>query len=91
VQATLLEFPFELLLHPQAILDHQMINRNNQAATQMLIHWKGLTPTKATWEFVDELALRFSQFNLGDKVHLKEGQLLQVWNQERKDTKKIGQ
>ena len=51
---------------------------NLQAATQLLIHWAGLTPTEATWEFADEIALRFPQFDLEDKVHLKKGQLLQA-------------
>jgi hypothetical protein len=57
-----------------------MVKRNLQAATQLLVHWAGLTLAEATWEFADELALRFPQFDLEDKVHLKEGQLLQGGN-----------
>jgi hypothetical protein len=59
VQATLLDLPFEPLLHPQTILDCRMVKKNYQATTQMLIHWKGLTFKEANWKFTDELALRF--------------------------------
>jgi hypothetical protein len=31
---------------------------------------KGLSPTDATWEFADEIATRFLDFNLDDKVIL---------------------
>jgi hypothetical protein len=41
-----------------------MLKRNHQAATQMLIHWAGLTPAEATWEFADDLAHRLPQFDL---------------------------
>lgn len=54
--------------------------KKNQVAIQMLIHWTGLTHAEATWEFADELALWFPQFDLGEKVHLKERQLLQGGN-----------
>ena len=57
-----------------------MVKKNLQAATQLLIHWTSLTPAEATWEFADELTLRFPQFDLEDKVHLKKGQLLQANN-----------
>jgi hypothetical protein len=53
-----------------------MTRRNNQAATQVLIHWEGLPPADATWEFTDELKLRFPTFNLEDKVGFEGGQLL---------------
>jgi hypothetical protein len=33
-----------------------MVKKNQQTATQMLIHWISLTPAEATWEFADELA-----------------------------------
>ena len=62
----------------QAILERRMVKKNLQAATQLLIHWAGLTPAEATWEFADEIALRFPQFDLEDKVHLMKGQLLQA-------------
>jgi hypothetical protein len=55
-----------------------MIKRGQQAATQLLIHWQGLSPAEATWEFMDEVKLRFPTFNLEDKVVIKGGELLQV-------------
>jgi hypothetical protein len=55
-----------------------MTRRKNQAATQVLIHWEGLPPADATWEFTDELKLSFPTFNLEDKVGFKGAQLLSV-------------
>jgi hypothetical protein len=34
-----------------------------------------LSPTEATWEFMDEEKLRFFTFNLEDKVVMKGGEL----------------
>ena len=59
VHTTLPALPSEPLLLPQAILERRMVKKNLQAATQLLIHWAGLTPAKATWEFADKIALRF--------------------------------
>ena len=39
----------------------------NKTVTQVLIHWDGLSPADATWEFTDELKLQFPQFNLEDR------------------------
>ena len=59
-----------------------MTRHNNQAATQVLIHWEGLPPVDATWEFNDELKLRFPTFNLKDKVGFEREQLLQAEERE---------
>jgi len=80
VHATLPALPSEPLFLPQAILERCMVKKNQRATTQFLVHWAGFTPAEATLEFVKELALRFPQFDLEDKVHLKEGQLLQGRN-----------
>ena len=77
VHHSLLDNPREPLLQPQVIMDHRMVKRGVRAATQVLIHWKGLSPTEATWEFLDEVQLRFPTFNLEDKVVLKGGDLIQ--------------
>jgi hypothetical protein len=42
----------------------------------VLIHWEGLPPVDATWEFTEDLKLRFPTFNLEDKVGFEGGQLL---------------
>jgi hypothetical protein len=35
-----------------------------------------MSPAEATWEFMDEVKLRFPTFNLEDKVAMKGGELL---------------
>ncbi|OWM70560.1 hypothetical protein CDL15_Pgr014233 [Punica granatum] len=54
-------------LQPLAILDRRMVKRRNRAAAQLLVHWTNTSPADATWEYADELRLRFPLFNLGDK------------------------
>nr|XP_034889166.1 uncharacterized protein LOC118029398 [Populus alba] len=54
-------------LQPQAILDRRMVRHHRQAATQVLIHWKTLSPSEATWEFAEDLRLRYPQLFLEDK------------------------
>lgn len=66
------------ILQPRAILERRMVRHNNQAATQVLLHWEGALPADATWEFTEEIRLRFPTFNLEDKVGTEEGQLLSV-------------
>jgi hypothetical protein len=65
-------------LQPQAIMERRIARRKNQAVTQVLIHWKGLPPADATWEIVDEIAARFPDFHLEDKVVLMGKDLLHV-------------
>lgn len=62
VQSKLPALPCEIAPHPQAIQDRRMVKRKNQATTQVLVHWKGLSPSDATWEFADDLCLRLPQF-----------------------------
>jgi hypothetical protein len=57
-------------LQPQATMDRRIVKRKNQAATQVLIHWKGLSLADATWEYAEEIAAHFPNFNLEDKVVL---------------------
>jgi CHASE2 domain-containing sensor protein len=51
-------------------MDRRIAKRKNQAVTQVLIHWKGLSPANATWEFADEITTCFPDFKLEDKVVL---------------------
>ena len=54
-------------LQPQAILNRRMVRHHKQAATQVLIHWKTLSPSEATWEFAEDLRLRYPKLFLEDK------------------------
>ncbi|PKI45685.1 hypothetical protein CRG98_034001 [Punica granatum] len=54
----------ERLPQPLAILEHRIVKRGNQTAERLLIYWSNSSPADATWEYVDELRLRFPQFNL---------------------------
>jgi hypothetical protein len=67
-------------LQPQAIMERRIARRRNQAITQVLIHWKGLSPADATWEITDEIATRFPEFHLEDKVGLMGEDLLHAAN-----------
>ena len=52
---------------PMAILERKLVKRGNRADVQVLIHWKGLSPAEATWEFVSEIRRRYPSFSLEDK------------------------
>jgi hypothetical protein len=54
-----------------------VVKRRNQAATQVLVLWKGCPPSEATWEFTDELSLRFPGFAFEDNGVFEGGKLLQ--------------
>jgi len=73
VQSTLPITPSSPTIIPQAVLDRRMVKRGNQATTQVLLHWKGLAPSDATWEFADDIRCRFPEFSLEDKVVFEEG------------------
>ncbi|KAF2298891.1 hypothetical protein GH714_028685 [Hevea brasiliensis] len=53
--------------YSQAIPDRRMMQRHNAAATQILVHWKGLSPADASREYADEMRARFPSFFLEDK------------------------
>jgi hypothetical protein len=67
-QTTLPQMPSTPALQPQATMDRRIVKRKNQAATQILIHWRGFSPADATWEYAEEIATRFPHFNLEDNV-----------------------
>nr|GEX79266.1 hypothetical protein [Tanacetum cinerariifolium] len=50
-------------LQPSAVLDQKLVKRRNRAAVKVLVQWKGQTTQDATWEFLDELKLRFPDFS----------------------------
>jgi hypothetical protein len=49
-------------------MDRRIVKRKNQAATQILIHWRGFSLVDATWEYAEDIATRFPHFNLDNKV-----------------------
>jgi len=63
------------LLQPQQIVDRRMVKRGTAAAIPFLVLWKNLPLTETTWEYADELCLRFPEFHLEDKVMVMEGAL----------------
>nr|GEY02193.1 Ty3/gypsy retrotransposon protein [Tanacetum cinerariifolium] len=50
-------------LQPSAVLDQKLVKRRNRIAMKVLVQWKGQTTQDATWEFLDELKLRFPDFS----------------------------
>ena len=50
-----------------AILERKLVKRGNRVDVQVLVHWKGLSPAEATWEFVSEIRIRYPSFSLEDK------------------------
>ncbi|XP_076927289.1 uncharacterized protein LOC143590806 [Bidens hawaiensis] len=60
----IIPFPTEarFTLQPQAVLDRKLVKRKNWAAMKVLVQWKGQGTQDATWEFLDELRLRFPDF-----------------------------
>jgi len=58
-------------LRPHTILDRRMVKHKTQATTQVLVHWKTLSPYEATWEFADDLLIRYPQLFLEDKEIFK--------------------
>lgn len=40
----------QVIVQPEAILQHRVIIRNGQPVPQVLIRWLNLEPTEATWE-----------------------------------------
>jgi len=66
-----------------------MVKRGNAAAIPFLVLWKNLPLTETTWEYADELCLRFPEFHLEDKVMVCRGHC-HSWKQKKKKTKHRG-
>jgi hypothetical protein len=69
-----------------------MVKRGTAAAIPFLVLWKNLPLTETTWEYADELCLRFPEFHLEDKVMVMEGALsqLEMKEEENKANEKSG-
>nr|GEV50698.1 ribosomal protein S7, chloroplastic [Tanacetum cinerariifolium] len=55
-------------LQPLKVLDHKMVKRGSRAAMKILVQWKDQSAEDATWEYLDELQLRFP--DLSDVIAL---------------------
>ncbi|XP_076907424.1 uncharacterized protein LOC143563862 [Bidens hawaiensis] len=51
---------FHLL--PEAIIDRRMVQHGHRATLSVLVKWQGKDSEDATWEFMDDLQLRFLDF-----------------------------
>nr|GEY39589.1 DEAD-box ATP-dependent RNA helicase 35-like [Tanacetum cinerariifolium] len=55
-------------LQPLKVLDHKMVKMGSRAAMKILVQWKDESAKDATWEYLDELQLRF--LDLSDVIAL---------------------
>ncbi|KAD2805602.1 hypothetical protein E3N88_38979 [Mikania micrantha] len=46
-------------LKPLRVLDWELVKRGSRAAMKVLVHWEGQSQQEATWEFLDDMKLRF--------------------------------
>ncbi|KAJ0547862.1 putative nucleotidyltransferase, Ribonuclease H [Helianthus annuus] len=50
-------------LRPVAVIDRKWVKRGNRAAMKVLVQWRDQTVQDATWEFLDDMQLRFPDFS----------------------------
>ncbi|KAD7478366.1 hypothetical protein E3N88_01502 [Mikania micrantha] len=62
LSSTQLPSALRFTLQPRAVIDRKLIRKGNKAGIKVLVHWEGLAITDATWEWLDELKLRFPSF-----------------------------
>lgn len=48
---------------PETILDKRVVKRRNEAATKVLVQWKGGSKEQATWEFYKDLIAKYPNFH----------------------------
>ncbi|KAD3069224.1 hypothetical protein E3N88_37104 [Mikania micrantha] len=46
-------------LKPMKVLDQKLVKRGSRAAMKVLVQWKDQGMSEATWEFLDDMKLRF--------------------------------
>ncbi|KAL6334625.1 hypothetical protein AAG906_019480 [Vitis piasezkii] len=62
----------EIIMEPEAILDTRWVKKGSSFVEESLVQWKKLPKEDATWENTQELRNKYINFNLEDKVRLKE-------------------
>ncbi|KAG8372765.1 hypothetical protein BUALT_Bualt12G0100900 [Buddleja alternifolia] len=53
----------QIQVFPLAILDRRLVQLNNKAATQVLVHWVNTAPEQATWEDLTSIRAHFPTFD----------------------------
>ena len=68
--------------HPQNVLDRRSVHRDREEIQQVLIQWGNGGSHSTTWEDEKNIHEQFPEFNLGDKVLLREESNVRnkVWN-----------
>jgi len=56
-------------LHPQIVLGHRMIKKNDRWHEEVLIKWQSLLSEEATWESYEQMQQQFPSFDLEGKVN----------------------
>ncbi|XP_076911903.1 uncharacterized protein LOC143570023 [Bidens hawaiensis] len=51
------------MFYPTAIVERKMVKRGNRVSIDVLVRWKDLPVTEATWESVEAMKARFPDFN----------------------------
>ena len=63
----------EIILEPEAILDHRWVKQGGKFLAKSLVKWKHLPSEEATWEVTETLCHQFPYLNLEHKVPLSGG------------------
>jgi hypothetical protein len=66
----------EVVLEPEAILDHRWVKQGGKFLAESLVKWKHLPSKEATCEVTESLCHQFPHLNLEDKVPLSGGVLI---------------
>ncbi|KAJ0493521.1 putative chromatin remodeling & transcriptional activation CHROMO-DOMAIN family [Helianthus annuus] len=53
------------MFYPEAVVERRIMKKRNRMGMQVLIRWKNLQLTEASWEDLEEMELRFPNFDFG--------------------------
>ena len=57
------------------VLQHRVISKEGEDAGQILVWWKGLPSTTATWEDTKEFKRAYPDYNLEEKIEVHRGSI----------------
>ncbi|XP_076960803.1 uncharacterized protein LOC143637251 [Bidens hawaiensis] len=49
-------------LRPEEVIEKKMVKRGNRVVIKVLVRWNNQTANEATWEYLDDMKLRFPDF-----------------------------